>query len=196
MRYLLLCCVLVAGCAVATADAKKPDNKPDGERPFQVAAVEAPTPKLCQCPNCQCTDCQCVDGVCKCPNCGPLEARSKRVLYFTLNEGCAPCRAFSNNGAFDAMKATGWCIGTAVSDHVQIVDIRENPELADKFGVGLVPLLMLIEDDREVRRMVPSARTDGWAIKELWDGFASRPVSRRTVQYQRYYRSSGCTTCR
>jgi thioredoxin 1 len=47
---------------------------------------------------------------------------------------------------------------------IEVIDIDENSELAQKFGVRGVPTLIMVEDDKEIKRQVGLAQ-----LKQLQD---------------------------
>lgn len=112
------------------------------------------------------------------------QPREKRVLLFSAS-WCGPCQALKGdlknpdrtpNAPCALLRQTGWKVGPEASNHIQVIDADESPELMEKFNVQSLPTLVLIEDGRELRRVEGS--TDAWAIGKLYKGFDER-LSRR-----------------
>lgn len=64
------------------------------------------------------------------------------VLRFTAS-WCQPCKALAKQ--IDEL---------GLSEGVTVVDIDEKPEMAQQFGVRGVPTLVVIENGKELKRMV------------------------------------------
>ncbi len=63
----------------------------------------------------------------------------KKILRFTAS-WCAPCKGL-------AMQLQGVDLGCPV----EVIDIDQNPELTQKFGVRSVPTLVMLEGDDYVK---------------------------------------------
>ncbi len=85
--------------------------------------------------------------------------RRYRLLYFTA-EWCGPCRNLK--ARFPWLKASGWSVGDAPDNHVQVVDIDRHPEVWSKWRKAdtQIPLIVVIDGDREVRRMLSPSIED------------------------------------
>lgn len=66
----------------------------------------------------------------------------KKIIRFTAS-WCAPCKALAK--VLEEVKTTL---------PIEVVDIDENSELAAKFNVRGVPTMVLLENDKEVKRKV------------------------------------------
>lgn len=64
------------------------------------------------------------------------------VLRFTAS-WCQPCKALAKQ--LDEL---------GLSENITVVDIDDNPTLAQKHGIRSVPTLVVIENEKEVKRMV------------------------------------------
>ena len=69
----------------------------------------------------------------------------KKVIMFT-STWCGPCKA--SKPVFNTLKESkgGY--------QYQIVDIDENPVMATNFGITAVPTFIVMEDDREIDRVL------------------------------------------
>ena len=50
------------------------------------------------------------------------------------------------------MKKVGWRVGEKLTDHIQLVDSDERPDLVSKYGITALPTLVLVDDDKELNR--------------------------------------------
>lgn len=66
----------------------------------------------------------------------------KKIIRFTAS-WCAPCKALAK--VLEEVKTTL---------PIEVIDIDENSELAAKFNVRGVPTMVLLENDKEVKRKV------------------------------------------
>ena len=66
----------------------------------------------------------------------------KKVLRFTAT-WCGPCKMLAKN--LESVKT---------ETPIEVIDIDENQEMAMKFGIRGVPTLVMVEDDKETKRMV------------------------------------------
>lgn len=94
----------------------------------------------------------------------PPAPRRKRLLYFTA-AWCPACRR--NEPTFAALRARGWTIGPGAENHVQTIDLDENPHLRTCYKVAAVPTWVLIEDARELRRR--QGVLDPFTVGRLFD---------------------------
>jgi thioredoxin 1 len=76
----------------------------------------------------------------------------KKVLRFTAS-WCGPCKMLAKNLE---------SVNTGVP--IEVVDIDVFPEVATDYGIRGVPTLVMIEDDRETKRLVGMK-----SLKELED---------------------------
>jgi len=68
-----------------------------------------------------------------------------KVIYFWATF-CGPCKVVSP--VVDAINAGG-------SFHVDKINIEEDPEVANDFGIRSVPALLMVDDDgNEVKRLI------------------------------------------
>ena len=79
---------------------------------------------------------------------------SKKVLKFSAS-WCQPCKMLAKN------------LETAnIETPIEVVDIDENQELAQKYMVRSVPTLVMVEDDTEVKRnvgVISTKQLEEWA---------------------------------
>lgn len=64
------------------------------------------------------------------------------LLRFTAS-WCQPCKALATQ-----LEEIG------ISNHVTVVDIDEKASLAQQYGIRSVPTLLLLQDGKEVKRLV------------------------------------------
>lgn len=109
--------------------------------------------------------------------------RSTRVL-FIIKKDCDRCtdelsRLNAAGGQFEIMKALGWKIGTEPSNHIQIIDGEEIPEIVRKLRVREYPTVACIENDEIVRSFKDGCTTplDSWTFGWLIKGKSERPQS-------------------
>jgi thioredoxin 1 len=69
----------------------------------------------------------------------------KKVLMFSA-AWCGPCRA--SKPVFSTLKES------KTDYQYEIVDIDENPIMATNFGITAVPTFIVMEDDREIDRVL------------------------------------------
>lgn len=111
---------------------------------------------------CPCgSNCQCVRPTAS--ESRPRE-RSRRLLYFTA-KWCANCRA--NEPTFIALMNAGWKIGEGGDNHIQVIDFDAATDLRTRFAVDAVPMWIMIDDTREVRRRY--GVLDPFAVGRLFD---------------------------
>lgn len=109
--------------------------------------------------------------------------RSPRVLFITAN-GCDNCakemeRLSKTGGDFELMRARGWRIGKENSNHVQIVDREEFPEVVELLRVRQFPTVACLENGEIVRSFTEGCTTplDVWTFGWLLKGQNERPAS-------------------
>lgn len=105
-----------------------------------------------------------------------LIPRKRRVLSFTAT-WCGPCNTQQSfkNEAMPWLAKSSWIIDETERAHVQIVDIDKHPELAQKYSVQQIPALLLIEDDREIRR--ETYKGPNTVVNMMFDKPDTSPVS-------------------
>lgn len=88
----------------------------------------------------------------------------RRVLVFKAG-WCGACQSLEYE--WPKLRAVKWRIGSSETDHFQVVDVDLRPDLMARYGVAQLPTLILIEDDREVRR---TGSTTAWHLAEFYHG--------------------------
>jgi len=96
--------------------------------------------------------------------------RPQRMLFFTAS-WCMPCRRMKENdettdAPFQILKQKGWEIGKAHSNHIQVFDIDESQDLAQKHSVRTLPTIIVVDRGRSVRHVY--GYMDAPYIKRLW----------------------------
>lgn len=81
---------------------------------------------------------------------GGERPRLRRVLCFKAS-WCGACRKLERT-EFPLLQKQGWRIGDHAGNHVQVIDVDRQPELAQKYGVQSMPTFVLVEDGREIAR--------------------------------------------
>ena len=119
----------------------------------------------CHCPNCGCGDKCTKDESCPCGNCQPGEEPkaslpTKKLLVFTAT-WCGPCKTVYNpdnpeGTTISELEKVGWKVGNGPENHIQMVDVDENPELFQRYGLTHVPSFVLIRNGELVSKEVGS----------------------------------------
>lgn len=78
-----------------------------------------------------------------------LKPLKRKVLVFKAT-WCGACQSL--NYEWPSMKKVGWRIGGKLTDHIQLVDSDERPDLVSKYGITALPSLVLVDDGKEVAR--------------------------------------------
>jgi thioredoxin 1 len=78
-----------------------------------------------------------------------------KKVYMFSGSWCGPCR--QSKPHFLMLKEERKDV------HFEIIDIDENPVMANNFQVSVVPTFVILEDDKEIGRVVADVRK----IKEL-----------------------------
>ncbi len=75
--------------------------------------------------------------------------RFPRFMYF-MSDNCIPCRAGldGSQGCRKPLESSNWSIGYSNRDHLQLVDIDKNPELAEYYGVTQTPMVVLVDGNQ------------------------------------------------
>jgi thioredoxin 1 len=81
----------------------------------------------------------------------------RHTLYFTA-EWCAPCK--KTRPIVEELASNGI--------NVNFIDVDIEKELAIKFGIQSVPTFILIEDEKEIKRMSGSKTKD--QLEEFFNG--------------------------
>lgn len=109
------------------------------------------------------------------------KSRSTRVIFITT-KGCERCqkeldRLQKPGGEFESMRSRGWKIGTEPSNHIQIVDAEQIPELIKQLNVREFPTVACISDGEIVRSFKDGCSTplDSWTFGWLMKGESERP---------------------
>jgi thiol-disulfide isomerase/thioredoxin len=178
----LIVCLLVAGCSAGlTIDAFDIYKTEafmayafnDGlTKPAPIPSPTTPDNKTCTCGGTKqvktgdglhMTECPCGPS-CSCKANNSEQKKNKRVLYFG-QKGCSPCRQVQKN-TFPVLKTTkpAWTIGDADTNLIQVLDFDKNNDLAQKFNIDSVPTFILLNGNKEVKRvtgfMTPKQFTD------------------------------------
>lgn len=157
----------------------------------------------CNKPNCPCPDCTCGDN-CHCQHCQhckdadqtietsaetlaetPVVERSRRMLFF----GAPWCRwclwmkgdlkpwneTQTRNAALTRLVGRGWTVGPEASNHIQLLNYDEEPELREQYDVQDLPTLILIENGVEITRHV--GVLDAYQIGAMFDTPAPQPAA-------------------
>lgn len=109
--------------------------------------------------------------------------RATRVLFITA-KGCEHCdrelsRLNKSGGDFEVMRSLGWKIGETESNHVQIIDEKQIPELVALLKIKEYPTVACIENGQIVRSFKDGCTTplDAWTFGWLLKGQNERPQS-------------------
>lgn len=99
---------------------------------------------------------------------GSTDTRRKRLLYFT-DGSCSLCREFERT-ELKSLKSVGWKIGPQPSNHIQVVDIERNRDVAGRYEISSVPNLVCVDLDKEVRRWEGTGVFDRWTADRIYTG--------------------------
>ncbi len=78
-----------------------------------------------------------------------LKPLKRRILVFKAS-WCSACQSL--NYEWPRMKKVGWRVGGKLTDHIQLVDSDERPDLVSRYGITELPTLLLVDGDKVVRR--------------------------------------------
>lgn len=92
------------------------------------------------------------------------KTQRRRVLVFKAS-WCGACQGL--NHEWPRLRAVNWRVGTDDTQHFQMVDADERPDLMAKFGVASLPTILVVEDEREVSR---HGLLDAHQLAELYYG--------------------------
>ena len=92
------------------------------------------------------------------------KTQRRRVLVFKAS-WCGACQGL--NHEWPRLRAVNWRVGTDDTQHFQMVDADERPDLMAKFGVASLPTILVVEDEREVSR---HGLLDAHQLAELFYG--------------------------
>lgn len=109
------------------------------------------------------------------------EPRRARVVI-VVRDDCPKCeeqlkQLRRSGGPFESMKAVGWKIDTTPDSHIQIVNRKDVPQLANALATADYPAIAAIDGD-EVTRYFKSGCTtplDAWTFNWLLTGKNVRP---------------------
>ena len=63
---------------------------------------------------------------------------------------CGACQSL--NYEWPSLQKVGWRIGEKRTDHIQLVDADQRPDLISRYGISALPTLVLVDGDEEVDR--------------------------------------------
>ena len=115
--------------------------------------------------------------------------RSPRVLLL-VRDDCPACdtelaRLEAPEGTFDSLRRQRWTIGRHSDCHIQIVNIKDRPDLVEPLGVQRFPTVACLYDGRIIRSFTEGCRTplDEWTFGWLLNGRDERdePLLAETV---------------
>ncbi|MFT4560050.1 MAG: thioredoxin-like negative regulator of GroEL, partial [Planctomycetaceae bacterium] len=78
-----------------------------------------------------------------------LKPLKRRILVFKAS-WCSACQFL--NYEWPNMKKVGWRVGGKLTDHIQLVDSDERPDLVSRYGITALPTLILVDGDKVVSR--------------------------------------------
>lgn len=78
-----------------------------------------------------------------------LKPRKRRILVFKAS-WCSACQLL--NYEWPSMKKVGWRVGVKLTDHIQLVDSDERPDLVSRYRITELPTLLLVDGDKVVGR--------------------------------------------
>lgn len=100
----------------------------------------------------------------------PTAKSSRRVVFFT-QESCPPCKKWEAE-IVPKLTSNGWTVTRdpteGLTAHVQIVDMTDNPSLAQECGIEGTPAFARIVDGKP--EAVMYGQPDSWRLKEFYQG--------------------------
>jgi thiol-disulfide isomerase/thioredoxin len=78
-----------------------------------------------------------------------LKPVKRRVLVFKAT-WCSACRSLDSE--WPRLRAVNWRIGTKETDHFQLVDSDQRPDLVSRYGITQLPTLLLLDGDKVIER--------------------------------------------
>ena len=78
-----------------------------------------------------------------------LKPVKRKVLVFKAS-WCGACQSL--NYEWPSLQKVGWRIGEKRTDHIQLVDADQRPDLISRYGISALPTLVLVDGDEEVDR--------------------------------------------
>ncbi len=100
----------------------------------------------------------------------PAAKPSRRVIFFT-QESCGPCKVWERD-TVPKLTGKGWTVTRdpteGLTAHVQIVDLADNPSLAQECDIESTPAFARIVDGKP--EAVMYGQPDSWRLKEFYQG--------------------------
>lgn len=78
-----------------------------------------------------------------------LKPQKRKVLVFKAT-WCGACQSL--NYEWPRLKKAGWRVGEKLTDHIQLVDADQRPDLISRYGISSLPTLVLVDDNEEIAR--------------------------------------------
>lgn len=78
-----------------------------------------------------------------------LKPQKRKVLVFKAT-WCGACQSL--NDEWPRLEGAGWRVGDKLTDHIQLVDADQRPDLISRYGISSLPTLVLVDDDEEIAR--------------------------------------------
>lgn len=78
-----------------------------------------------------------------------LKPQKRKVLVFKAT-WCGACQSL--NYEWPHLKKAGWRVGEKLTDHIQLVDADQRPDLISRYGISSLPTLVLVDDNEELAR--------------------------------------------
>ncbi|NQV28410.1 MAG: thioredoxin family protein [Rhodopirellula sp.] len=78
-----------------------------------------------------------------------LRPLKRKVLVFKAS-WCGACQSL--NDEWPSLKKAGWRIGEKLTDHIQLVDADQRPDLISRYAINSLPTLVLVDGDKELSR--------------------------------------------
>lgn len=92
------------------------------------------------------------------------QTQKRRVLIFKAT-WCGACQVLHNE--WPRLREVNWRVGTDDTQHFQMVDADERPDLMAKYGIASLPTILVVEDEKEVSR---HGLLDAHNLAELYYG--------------------------
>lgn len=90
----------------------------------------------------------------------------RRKIIVVKAAWCGACQSL--NHEWPKLRKVRWRIGSQDTDHFQLVDVDENPDVVSRYGIAQLPTLLLVENGKVI------GRTGALSAKDLAEFYYGR----------------------